>query len=68
MEETENTIVDAVLNIPDDNLFFQQRETVKQRRNKMKGQNIYMFQRLQIPDVYIDGKKMITYIPENKQL
>lgn len=69
MEETENTIVDAGLEYTQTITYFSTGEKQSSRGEiKMKGQNIYMFQRLpKYRYVYIDGKKMITYIPENKQ-
>jgi chaperone LolA len=69
MEKTENTIVDAGLEYTQTITYFSTGEKQSSRGEiKIKGQNIYMFQRLPKRQyVYIDGKKMITYIPENKQ-
>ncbi|MDD5021310.1 MAG: outer-membrane lipoprotein carrier protein LolA [Endomicrobiaceae bacterium] len=69
MNEKESTIVDMGVEYSQSITYFSTGEKQSSRGEvKMKGENIYMYQRLPKRQyTYIDGKKIITYVPENKQ-
>ncbi len=69
MEEAQASIVDAALEYTQTITYFSTGERqVTRGEIKMKEPNIYIYQRQpKYQHTYIDGKKMITYVPENKQ-
>lgn len=69
METKEATIVDMSIDYTQTIVYFSTGEKQSTRGEiKMKDANIYMYQRQpKHQHTYIDGKKIITYIPANKQ-
>lgn len=69
MEKTEATIVDMSIDYTQTITYFSTGEKQSTRGEiKMKDVNIYMYQRQpKYQHTYIDGKKIITYVPANKQ-
>jgi chaperone LolA len=70
METTESTIVDMSVDYMQTITYFSTGEKQSNRGEiKMKDVNIYMYQKLPKHQyTYIDGKKITTYVPENKQV
>lgn len=69
METKEATIVDMSIDYTQTIIYFSTGEKQSTRGEiKMKDANIYMYQRQpKYQHTYIDGKKIITYVPANKQ-